>query len=86
VGVADESVRSLPAPALRPFIAYYSGYRQAGIEPGRHRGLPSPYLTLPHLAREFRALAGCTPASWLAEEFRNVQSGLDGLVPGSPHE
>jgi hypothetical protein len=46
VGVVDESVRSLPAPALRPFIAYYSGYQQAGVEPGRHRGLPSPYLTL----------------------------------------
>lgn len=46
MGVVDESVRSLPAPALRPFIAYYSGYRQAGVEPGRHRGLPSPYLTL----------------------------------------
>ena len=44
------------------------------------------YYDQPHLAREFRALAGCTPASWLAEEFRNVQSGLDGLVPGSPHE
>ena len=46
VVVVDESVRSLPAPALRPFIAHYSGYRQAGVEPGRHRGLPSPYLTL----------------------------------------
>ena len=28
-----------------------------------------------HLAREFRALAGCPPSAWLAEEFRNVQSG-----------
>src|SRR5258708_16300573 len=42
----DESVRGVPAPPLRPFIAWYSGYRQAGVPPGRHRGLPSPYLTV----------------------------------------
>jgi AraC-like DNA-binding protein len=41
-----ESVRGAPAPALRPFIAWYSGYRQAGLPPARHRGLPSPYLTV----------------------------------------
>lgn len=41
----EESVRRLPTPALRPYIAWYSGYRQAGVGPGRHRGLPSPYLT-----------------------------------------
>ena len=44
--VIDESVRALPAPALRPFIAFYSGYRQAGVAPGQHRGLPSPFLTV----------------------------------------
>ncbi|MBV9381900.1 MAG: AraC family transcriptional regulator [Streptosporangiaceae bacterium] len=41
-----ESVRRLPAPALRPFVAWYSGYRQAGVPPAMHRGLPSPELTL----------------------------------------
>jgi AraC-like DNA-binding protein len=41
-----ESVRRLPAPALRPFIAWYAGYREVGSRPGQHRGLPSPYLTL----------------------------------------
>jgi len=74
------------------------------VPPARHRGLPSPYLTLiftldepltieahpdrladlavecgyfdqAHLAREFRALAGCPPSQWIAEEFRNVQAG-----------
>jgi AraC-like DNA-binding protein len=29
----------------------------------------------PHLNREFRALAGCTPAQWLAEELPFVQDG-----------
>jgi AraC-like DNA-binding protein len=46
VTVVNEGVRALPAAALRPFIAFYSGYRQAGVEPAVHRGMPSPYLTL----------------------------------------
>jgi AraC-like DNA-binding protein len=41
-----ESVRRLPAPRLRSAIAFYSGYRQVGLKPGIHRGLPSPYLTM----------------------------------------
>lgn len=45
-GVVNESARGRPAAALRPYIAQYSGYRQAGVGPARHRGLPSPYLTL----------------------------------------
>lgn len=32
------------------------------------------YYDQAHLAREFRALAGCSPTRWLAEEFRNVQA------------
>ncbi len=42
----NESLTGQPAPALRPFIARYVGYRQAGVGPARHRGLPSPYLTV----------------------------------------
>jgi AraC-like DNA-binding protein len=45
-GLVQESVRGVPAPALRPFVAWYSGYRQAGLAPATHRGLPSPYLTM----------------------------------------
>jgi AraC-like DNA-binding protein len=45
-GPVQESVRAMPAPALRPFVAWYSGYRQAGLAPAIHRGLPSPYLTM----------------------------------------
>lgn len=44
--VVDDYVQALPCAALRPYVASYSGYRQAGIAPARHRGLPSPYLTL----------------------------------------
>jgi Domain of unknown function (DUF6597) len=143
--VVDEHRRYVPGEPLRRYVAWYTGYRQRGVPPARHRGLPSPYLTLiftldepltiaahpdpgqppgefgtllgglhsvpalithagaqsgiqvalrplgarallglpagcgyfdqAHLAREFRALAGCPPSQWLAEEFRNVQAG-----------
>lgn len=35
-----------PAPMLRGAVAGYHGYRQAGLPAARHRGLPSPYITL----------------------------------------
>ncbi|MEV8639288.1 helix-turn-helix domain-containing protein [Streptosporangium sp. NPDC051023] len=41
-----EIVSRRPPPVLRPFVAGYTGYRETGRLPGRHRGLPSPYLTL----------------------------------------
>jgi len=42
----DEYARARPSPPLRRHVGWYSGYRQAGVAPGTHRGLPSPYLTL----------------------------------------
>jgi len=44
--VIDEHVVYRPGEALRPFVAWCTGYRQAGIEPAAHRGLPSPWLTM----------------------------------------
>ena len=40
-GEVSESVRAAPAAPLRGLVSWYSGYRQAGVPPGRHRGLPS---------------------------------------------
>jgi AraC-like DNA-binding protein len=42
----DEHRHGRPAGPLRPFVAGYAGYRQRGVPPARHRGLPSPFLTL----------------------------------------
>src|ERR1700736_4757503 len=42
----DEHCRWVPAEPLRRYVAWYTGYRQRGIPPGRHRALPSPFLTL----------------------------------------
>jgi AraC-like DNA-binding protein len=44
--MVSESARYQPPPALRPLVAWYHGYRQSGEQPARHRGLPSPWLTL----------------------------------------
>ena len=41
----DEHCRARPAGPLRPYVASYTGYRQRGVPPARHRGLPSPFLT-----------------------------------------
>jgi AraC-like DNA-binding protein len=44
--VVDEHCRGAPPEPLRRYVAWYTGYRQRGMRPARHRGLPSPYLTL----------------------------------------
>ena len=45
-GIVDEHCRQRPAGPLHPYVAHYTGYRQRGVPPGRHRGLPSPFLSL----------------------------------------
>ena len=42
----DEAIRVRPAVPLRGLVAWYTGYRQHGVPVARHRGLPSPFLTL----------------------------------------
>ena len=44
--VIDEFAARLPGDELRPYVAWCAGYRQAGVEPAEHRGLPSPWLTM----------------------------------------
>jgi AraC-like DNA-binding protein len=44
--VIDEHQLWRPGEGLRPYVAWCTGYRQAGVEPAAHRGLPSPWLTM----------------------------------------
>lgn len=44
-GRIAEQVIGRPAPALAPYVQDYTGYHQAGFEPGFHAGLPSRHLT-----------------------------------------
>jgi AraC-like DNA-binding protein len=41
-----EAVAARPAGPLRAVVAEHHGYRQRGMPPTRHLGLPSPWLTL----------------------------------------
>jgi AraC-like DNA-binding protein len=42
----EEWAFARPSAALHGHVTGYHGYRQAGLPPARHRGLPSPHLTL----------------------------------------
>lgn len=44
--MVSESVRHRPPDVLRPLLGWYTGYREVDAPPARHRGLPSPWLTL----------------------------------------
>jgi AraC-like DNA-binding protein len=44
--VIDEYAVRRPREWLRPYVAACTGYRQSGIGPALHRGLPSPWLTM----------------------------------------
>jgi AraC-like DNA-binding protein len=55
------------------------GFDRARRALGRPRSLAgvaadTGFFDQAHLAREFRALAGCSPTAWLAEEFGFVQA------------
>ncbi len=45
-GTVDEMLSARPSPGLRGMVAGYSAYRQRGLAPMVHRGLPSPSLTV----------------------------------------
>jgi AraC-like DNA-binding protein len=72
----NESAWGIPAPALRPFIAGYAGYRQAGVEPARHRGLPSPYLTVIFTLDDPLTLAAHPDPRQSPGSYRTLAGGL----------
>ena len=72
----SESVVRLPAPALRSFIASYSGYRQAGVPPARHAGLPSPYLTVIFTLDEPLTIAAHPDPAQPGGDFVTLAGGL----------
>ncbi|HEX5188457.1 MAG TPA: helix-turn-helix domain-containing protein [Streptosporangiaceae bacterium] len=72
----NESVLRLPAPALRSFIASYSGYRQAGVPPARHAGLPSPYMTVIFTIDEPLTIAAHPDPAQPGGDFATLAGGL----------
>src|SRR6202020_2878098 len=71
-----ESVWGVPAPALRPFIAGYAGFRQAGVPPATHRGLPSPYLTAIFTLDDLLTIAAHADPRQPPARYRSLVGGL----------
>jgi AraC-like DNA-binding protein len=72
----DEHCRYVPGPPLRRYVAWYTGYRQRGVPPGRHRGLPSPYLTLIFTLDEPLTIAAHPDPGQPPGEFGTLLGGL----------
>jgi AraC-like DNA-binding protein len=74
--VVDEHLRGIPAEPLRRYVAAYTGYRQRGVPPARHRGLPSPYLTLIFTLDEPLTIAAHPDPRQPPGEFGTLLGGL----------
>jgi len=72
----DEHHRRRPAEPLRRYVAWYTGYRQRGVPPARHRGLPSPYLTLIFTLDEPLTIAAHPDPGQPPGEFGTLLGGL----------
>jgi AraC-like DNA-binding protein len=88
----SEAAVARPAGPLRAVVAEHHGYRQCGVPPARHIGLPSPWLTLIftldeplHVARhpdprqapgDYGALLGGLHTTPAVIEHAGAQSGI----------
>ena len=75
-GPVSESARAAPAAPLRGLIGWYSGYRQDGVPPARHTGLPSPYLTLIITLDDPLTVARHPSPADLPGDYRTLLGGL----------
>jgi AraC-like DNA-binding protein len=82
----SESVRALPADSLRPYVAWYSGYRQEGVQPSRHRGLPSPHLTLVVTLDDPLTVAAHPDARQAPGQYETLLGGLHTIPALITHE
>jgi AraC-like DNA-binding protein len=74
--VVEEMVWARPAPALQPLVGQYIGYRQRGVAPAVHRGLPSPYLTLIFTLDEPLLLSAHPDPAQSSGRFETLIGGL----------
>lgn len=72
----NESAWRRPAAGLQEFVDSYVGFRQVGVEPARHRGLPSPSLTLIFTLDDPLVLAAHPDPAQPPGIYENVIGGL----------
>src|SRR5580692_6328722 len=82
----DEHCRRRPAGPLRPYVAWYTGYRQRGVPPAVHRGLPSPFLTLILTLDEPLTMAAHADPRQPPGEFGTLLGGLHSRPALIAHE
>ena len=76
----------LPPKAFQRLARFESARRLLGRRPLAEVAATCGYADQAHLAREWTALAGCTPTTWLREEFPFVQDGDGRERAGSEHD
>ena len=72
----DEHARHDPPARLRPLVSGYAGYRQEGVAPARHRGLPSPELTFIVTLDDPLAIDAHPDPAQPAESYDTLLGGL----------
>lgn len=72
----DEYVTQAPVLPLRGVVAPYTGYRQHGLVPAVHRGLPSPYITLVFTLHDELRIARHADPAQAPGRFDSLVGGL----------
>jgi AraC-like DNA-binding protein len=75
VRVSQHSWRA-PSALLRELVSWYVGYRDAGIPPASHRGLPSPDLTVIFTLDDTLTIAQHPDPAQLPASFDTLVGGL----------
>jgi AraC-like DNA-binding protein len=73
--VSDHTSRA-PSPMLRGLVDWYAGYRDAGIPPAEHRGLPGPGLTVIFTLDDRLTIAQHPDPAQRADTFDTLVGGL----------
>lgn len=72
----SEAVAARPNGPLRAYVREHHGYRQRGVEPAEHRGMPSPYLTVIFTLDEPLDIARHADPRQPADRYEAVIGGL----------
>jgi AraC-like DNA-binding protein len=84
-GATDHTFRA-PSPMLRGLVDWYSGYRDVGVPPAQHRGLPSPALTVIVTLDDPLTLARHPDPAQPADTFETLVGGLHARPALITHE
>ena len=72
----NEAVTARPSGPLSRFVGEYHGYRQRGVAPARHLGMPSPWLTVIFTIDEPLQLAQHVDPTRTPGRYRAIVGGM----------